>query len=234
MNDPLGCFPSALRPRLRDLPVLAWVAARAFTSGPTWLRPLAAAGTLPVWLMFLGHHSAAGRVFSHDRRALLVLGRREPLRTAARRRRQPALLVIPASLGLAGLAAVMFAADLLVVLATGRSSLGTVAGIGMASLCNLPILLEGPDAWRGRRELVRAERDRQVPTGDDVLLAALAAAWPQRQDHFTALAEQLQVAAQGTGLHVVAVARAETLAAVYERRWGFRRIEPESLILRAG
>jgi hypothetical protein len=230
MTDPLAVLPDRLRARPGDLPAVAWVAARAFGIGSGAVRVLVAAGVWPVWLLVLGYHLAGGELFTHRRRALIVLARREPLRRGLRRRRPAVLgtvLACVAAPGVLVLATVVWLALAL----TGSPAAGLLAAVVLAIWATLPILVQVPFLLRSRQDRSQAQRAGRLPDGERVLSAAAAAAWPPGRGHFSALAGPLRAAAERGGVQVVAIARTPALAEAYQRCWQLRRLDPDSLIV---
>jgi hypothetical protein len=224
--------PVAFEPAWRDLPPLAWVAARAYVpaSLPAGVAVAAAGCSLLVWLPNLVSLRSGHRLAALDRCALVVVDR------VGRRVRGH---LCPA---VAALACIVVTISALSVVAIGGAFAALGLGLGVdVALTVVYVVLGVPVAvavlllspWRVVRSLpkVRAVTrwlGHQDPGAPVWRLAGLAA-WPRGRGHGSALLARL-AEAHSAGGYVVACPRDDAVRAWY-RRLGMREHDAGALYL---
>jgi hypothetical protein len=162
MPREVAVVPAALAPVWRDLPVLAWVAARAYApkKAPTWLAACLAAIAAPLWLVsFIGMRR---RIAASNRHAVVTISR----------------LKDPRGLALLGLGLLGALLAALAVLIVQRSPWAIVVGGSVLALTAMaPWRLIRYQAAMSRFYVCLRDREPDVPVYE---VGALAA-WPPGQ-----------------------------------------------------
>ena len=202
--------PAAYEPSWRDLPRLAWVAARGYVpaSVPGAVAPILAVCSLLIWLPSVVHLRAGRRLAGRGRTAMVAI---EPV--GRRALRELAWPVGAAALAMLGVMGVLLAAGLGVADLALRTGVEPGTAIAAATVpIAMPVLAAGVliSPWRVIRSnprLGRTVRSLQAESPETAIwrLSALAA-WPRGQGNGGALLEGLLRDWEGGG-YAVANAR---------------------------
>lgn len=211
-------IPDQLRPRMPDLPRLAWIYARA--ESPHWLVALFA---YPIALGVVTGMAAIGAVAA-TRRALVTVGSPS---SGVERAKFIAGGVVGAGLGyLPFLASALLAGSLLItpsaasVLPVHLLAWLAAAPAGAPILGCLAWLVRAPDTLRAQAALSRASTAGRPGRADErYARVGNFAAWPQRRGYGSGLLEELLDTSRSTdgSVVLVTVARNEALANWYQR-----------------
>ena len=207
------------RPVARDIPWLAWTAARAwgFPGSDGWAGRLARAGaaclTIQVWVPYLTSAHVGGGLVAIDRSALAIV-------SVVGRRQVRGRLVLCILMILSTLLTAAFGLALMIGAAVAAIAVGQRHAVSYLSwIAFLPVLVPVAQVV----QMIRTSPVRGGPLGwrrthRGHLMITCLAAWPHRQGHAGRLERSLGPVLAGDGRPLFAGARTPELARLY-RRW---------------